>query len=950
MATVTKSSKINFYKFVQVKEPSATVTKNAGGNVDLTKALTQNTVAINRIGATLNSIASITSDLKKVAIAQSELTRASAGSSFTPQYNTPKEKNKVKTGGGIVDSLKVPGFLDGLLNILGGLVKLTVGTTVLKWFADDANQQSLVNILDGIKKIATFIFKVAEFGVFNTIDGLYELLSDDSNPLERIGGLVKGLTGLGTLLLGLRWLSNPTRLLTDFGNVLIFFRNNLIKGRRGLLGRGLALGVAAASAYGGVKAYNYLKEGETTATQVEDGQEPANKPEGFSKGGKVNLLPQRASGGFINGPQSGYPVSLDGGRSTSFIGHGREYVARKSNGGAFVVPLNTPGTKTQPHLTSKRMGEAQSQGFDIGGMVNAFQGGFDPGKGYGNPMSKSVLGSSPESKFMSQGGGLPSFANGGNLNKQIYLHWTASRHNWKAGPYHTTVQGDGTLYKHLPYDRHTAHTYYRNTGNVGLSVAAMKDWNWESYGPTRPQLDGLMGEAAVVAKGWGWKPSDVTVKRVMTHAEAASNKDGRSPHDNYGPQFWGGTGERSDLHKLSRNEKDGTGGDKLRQMMKKFMGMSNPPLLKEVGPGAGPNGGGTQKAGSMNSSEYNLLQRLVLAESGGEGKIGMSLVARSVLNRAGLIQSGKVGPGMFMANDSSVTGVIMGPGQYEPVRNGSINDSRSAAQMSEAKDAIEMARNPANLRGTLEGEGLQAAQINYLMASTGFRTGSAFNDESQNVNVVKYKNHFFNTAGNKDVKHSLAEIENGGTGGGHGSGDYGGGQTNGDSRGVQFDSDFSKLVLGPSTSVPTTDYSGYTYGNAAARRPVRRVGAATAGPSAVGASNVAQRQRIQQSTNERNTARQKINEKTREMMAAALEAVGEQNGMNAQMVASASQAIMQMQAQSGGSQQPQFIPSSGGISGAGIGRAMGGDVGAAIGGTAAAVLNSTNNPLKGIFR
>jgi len=64
---------------------------------------------------------------------------------------------------------------------------------------------------------------------------------------------------------------------------------------------------------------------------------------------KVNLLPQAEhQGGYINGPQSGYPVSLDGGRSTSFIGHGREYVARKANGGAFVVPLNTPGTKTQP--------------------------------------------------------------------------------------------------------------------------------------------------------------------------------------------------------------------------------------------------------------------------------------------------------------------------------------------------------------------------------------------------------------------------------------------------------------------------------------------------------------------------------------------------------------------------------------------------------------------------
>ena len=77
--------------------------------------------------------------------------------------------------------------------------------------------------------------------------------------------------------------------------------------------------------------------------------------------------PSAALGGWISGPQSGYGVSLDGGRSTSFIGHGTEYVSRKSDGGAFVVPFDTPGTKTQPNLTNKRLGEAKSMGFDIPG-------------------------------------------------------------------------------------------------------------------------------------------------------------------------------------------------------------------------------------------------------------------------------------------------------------------------------------------------------------------------------------------------------------------------------------------------------------------------------------------------------------------------------------------------------------------------------------------------------
>ena len=73
-----------------------------------------------------------------------------------------------------------------------------------------------------------------------------------------------------------------------------------------------------------------------------------------------------------------------------------------------------------------------------------------------------------------------------------------------------------------------------------------------------------MAEASNVALDLGWEPKHINIKRVMNHAEAASNKDGRSPHDNYGPTWWGGTGESSDLHNyLKGSDKDGTGGDKL---------------------------------------------------------------------------------------------------------------------------------------------------------------------------------------------------------------------------------------------------------------------------------------------------------------------------------------------------------------------------------------------------
>ena len=74
----------------------------------------------------------------------------------------------------------------------------------------------------------------------------------------------------------------------------------------------------------------------------------------------------KAKGGWINGPMSGYPVSLDGGRSTAFIGHGLEWVGSKmASGGAFVVPYNTPATKKDSGLTSRRFREAMMGGYAL---------------------------------------------------------------------------------------------------------------------------------------------------------------------------------------------------------------------------------------------------------------------------------------------------------------------------------------------------------------------------------------------------------------------------------------------------------------------------------------------------------------------------------------------------------------------------------------------------------
>ena len=355
MATIQKSTKINFYKFVQVKQPSGgTTSAKTDSNVALTKSINTNTLAINNLGNTVNSLAKVVSDLKKVQLAQLDADqRKRVG--FEAKY-TETQKRERKSEGGITAAIKTPSFLEGLFNILGGLIKTALVIPALKWLADPKNQETIKTVIDVIKTVAEFVFKWAEFGITNTINGLYDLLKDDATWQERLTGFGKAIAGIGAIVLGVRYLSNPTKLISDMYRgvrALIGFVTGRGGGggktprtrRGGALRTLLGVGVTAAAGYGLYQSF----------------QEPE-----YAQGGK---LPGKAQGGWIRGPQSGYKVSLDGGRSTSFIGHGTEYVARKANGGAFVVPFNTPATARQPHLTSKRISEAKSQGYKLPGFA-----------------------------------------------------------------------------------------------------------------------------------------------------------------------------------------------------------------------------------------------------------------------------------------------------------------------------------------------------------------------------------------------------------------------------------------------------------------------------------------------------------------------------------------------------------------------------------------------------
>ena len=960
MATVQKTSKINFYKFVQVKEPSSAAVRN-DSSAQIALSINSSTKAINNLGATVNSIAKIMDGLKSIAIGQLEAEKLKS-KSFTAQYTKPQKKEK--EGGGLeLPSIKTPSFLEGLLNILGGLFKAVVITPVLEWLADERNKKRVEDAITAIWKVVKFVADFTKWGVTSIVDGLYDLLKDDASPLERFGGLIKGLTGLGGMMLGIRWLTNPGNIIRDFGGVLKFFNKNLFNARAGMIRRMGALGLAVGAGvliYKGVESFNDMRENNPAMPGPDEVNAAAEEK---AKGGSVKKLPQKANGGWINGPQSGYPVSLDGGRSTSFIGHGKEYVARKANGGAFVVPFDTPFTQRNPHLTQKRIGEAKSQGFD-----------------------------------------LPGFAAGGNLNKQIYLHWTAGSYNHKAGPYHATVQGNSKIYRHLPYTARTGHTYNRNSGNVGLSVATMGGRPWVDYPPKEAQIDAMMLEAANIAKKWGWKPSDVNIKRVMTHAEAGSNKDGRRMHDNYGPVMWGGNGERWDWLHLKRGDKPGTGGDKLRQKMKKFMGDKN---AKEV-----PEAGGLSASDAMEGGGTRMTDIALTLEGtakdlvGGDGNFLAELnrVAKALkIHPADLLglMASESGLDPKAQNKSGATGLI----QFMPDTAAELGTSTSA--LKNMTRAEQMKYVEKFLKKTLHGVPVRGSHVSAGNLYTAvYLPAFAAKDESY---IVAKKGGFSDSWGhhpaawyshnkgldlNNDGAITIGELGKriadkkkefgikGGTmtipgssistvspadhedstinpsGGNYGNSILG---KVSPTAGMFGEDVYGRHRVGSRASgAQSSGRSGSdnTAGRGGGASNVNRAnGAATVGTGAgstISPSDRREKAQLQEATQQRNMARQMMNQKTQEMISTALDAVGKQNGANAQVIALAQQTIQQVMAQSQPPAQPQFIPTGnaggGGISASGIGRAIGGNVGAAVGGATASILNSTNNPLRGIFR
>lgn len=97
----------------------------------------------------------------------------------------------------------------------------------------------------------------------------------------------------------------------------------------------------------------------------------------------------------------------------------------------------------------------------------------------------------------------------------ITNHWTATAYDVvDLNDYHITISGDGRIFLQRPLDQAGAHTWRRNTGNVGVAICCCGGvepnvWadgsvhGWGTYPPTDKQVEVMAQVVAYLAVGLG---------------------------------------------------------------------------------------------------------------------------------------------------------------------------------------------------------------------------------------------------------------------------------------------------------------------------------------------------------------------------------------------------------------------------------------------------------------
>ena len=164
-------AKINFYKFVKPPAAKGKLDAATKGTINSINAQTQ---AINKIGGTLNSIAKSLNGVLAIQMAELKREKKKLREQFSPQYTKAMGRKAVPFKNAFKGP-KVGNFWEGLLNILGAILKYAIIKPALEWLANPENQQKVRDTLTAFKNIFEWIFTFTKGRVEGIVNGLYDL-------------------------------------------------------------------------------------------------------------------------------------------------------------------------------------------------------------------------------------------------------------------------------------------------------------------------------------------------------------------------------------------------------------------------------------------------------------------------------------------------------------------------------------------------------------------------------------------------------------------------------------------------------------------------------------------------------------------------------------------------------------------------------------------------------
>lgn len=142
------------------------------------------------------------------------------GKKLTPKKGPKKKKSKIGGTDVLGIGRKIKSATTKVFGDIFGMFGDILQFAVLDWISKPENKEKIKTIVKVAGEIFKWIDKVVTFGIDTALTGISELVTPGNSITQRLGGFLKILG----VLIGLRWLTNPFKIIKDLRGAIKFVK------------------------------------------------------------------------------------------------------------------------------------------------------------------------------------------------------------------------------------------------------------------------------------------------------------------------------------------------------------------------------------------------------------------------------------------------------------------------------------------------------------------------------------------------------------------------------------------------------------------------------------------------------------------------------------------------------------------------------------------------------